>query len=156
MNAWSRVRGRVPPGRGGSPAAPPYPPNPARRPPPGAFFSGDRHDDENAAPDPTGFLREFDEKQRACKTLSDAIHGANKEVLFPLLAAAGITSILVRFDGSGDSGQIEDVDIVSGDKPTSLPAANVSIQRAYWGATEPETIECNVKDAVETPGLRLA
>jgi hypothetical protein len=105
---------------------------------------------ETSAPDPTGFLRDFDEKQRAYKTLRESIHAANKDALFPILAAAGITSVLVRFDGSGDSGQIEEIDIVSGDKPASFPTEQVVIQRAYWGATEPERVESSVNDAVET------
>ena len=106
--------------------------------------------DKTSAPDPTGFLREYDEKQRAYKTLSESIHAANKDALFPVLAAARITSVLVRFDGSGDSGQIEEIDVVSGEKPVSLPAGNVTIQHADWGASEPESIECTVNDAVET------
>jgi hypothetical protein len=105
--------------------------------------------DETSAPDPTGFLRDFDEKQRAYKTLSESIHAANKDALFPTLAAAGITSVLVRFDGSGDSGQIEEIDIVAGDKPATFPAENVVILRADWGATEPERVESSVNDAVE-------
>ena len=106
--------------------------------------------DESSAPDPTGFLREFDEKQRAYKTLSESIHAANRDALFPVLAAVGITSILVRFDGSGDSGQIEEIDILAGEKPVSFPDGQVSIQRASWGASEPERTECSVNDAVET------
>ena len=106
--------------------------------------------DETSAPDPTGFLREFDEKQRAYKALCESIHAANKDALFPILAAAGITSILVRFDGCGDSGQIEEVDVLAGDKPASFPAGQVTIQRAYWGATEAERTESSVNDAVET------
>ena len=105
--------------------------------------------EDNSAPDPTGFPRDFDEKQRAYKTLSESIHAFNKDALFPVLAAAGITSVLVHFDGSGDSGQIEEIDVVSGDEPASLPTGNVAIQRANWGATEAEHIECSVSDAVE-------
>lgn len=106
--------------------------------------------DENPVPDPTGFLREFDEKERVYKALSKSIHAANKHALFPILAAAGITSILIRFDGSGDSGQIEEIDVLAGDKLASFPAEKVVIQRADWGATEPERVESSVNDAVET------
>lgn len=105
--------------------------------------------DTNPAPDPTGFLREFDEKQRAYKQLSESIHAANKDALFAPLAAAGITSILVRFDGCGDSGQIEEIDVVAGDKPATLPTGNVTIQRANWGADEADPEECTMSDAVE-------
>jgi hypothetical protein len=106
--------------------------------------------DETPAPDLTGFLRDYDEKQRVYKALSESVHAANKDALFPVLAAAGITSVLVRFDGSGDSGQIEEIDAVAGETPVSLPTGQVTIQRAYWGATEPESLEKSIDDAVET------
>jgi hypothetical protein len=111
--------------------------------------------DENSAPDPTGFLRDYDEKQRAYKSLSDSLHAANKKALFDALAAAGITSVLVRFDGCGDSGQIEDIDAVAGDLPRDFPPGTIAISRAYWGTTEPEHSECNVRDAVETLAYAL-
>jgi hypothetical protein len=106
--------------------------------------------DTNSAPDPTGFQREFDEKQRAYKLLSEAIHTANKEALFEPLAAAGIISVLVRFDGCGDSGQIEAIEVVSGEKPATLPAGTVQIQSVHWGACEAETRESSIGDAIET------
>lgn len=111
--------------------------------------------EEHPAPDPTGFLRDFDEKQRAYRTLSESIHAANKDALFSALAAAGITSVLVRFDGCGDSGQIEEIDVVAGDKPGDFPSGTIAISRAYWGATEAERVECNARDAVETLAYAL-
>ena len=111
--------------------------------------------DENPAPDPTGFLRDFDDKQRAYKGLSESLHAANKTALFDALATAGITSVLVRFDGCGDSGQIEDIDAVAGDQPRDFPPGTIPISRAYWGATEAERSDCNVRDAVETLAYAL-
>ena len=111
--------------------------------------------DENPAPDPTGFLRDYDEKQRAYQTLSESLHAANKTALFDALASAGITSVLVRFDGSGDSGQTEEIDAVAGDWPRDFPPGTIPISRAYWGAAEAERSECNVRDAVETLAYAL-
>lgn len=37
------------------------------------------------------------------------LHAAQKAVLFDALAAASITHVIVKFDGYGDEGQIEDV-----------------------------------------------
>ena len=34
--------------------------------------------------------------------------------------------------------------------PVSLPTGQVTIQRAYWGATESESVEKSIEDAVET------
>jgi len=106
--------------------------------------------DDNIAPDPTGFLRDYDEKNRAFKALSASMHAANKTALFDALEAAGITSVLVTFDGSGDSGQIEEIGAVSGDQPRDFPAGAVVIGRAYWGADEADRMECSVYQAVET------
>ena len=75
--------------------------------------------------------------------------------MFNVLVAAGITSVLVHFDGSGDSGQIEEIDAVAGDQSRELPTDTVAISRAYWGTTEAERSECNVRDAVETLAYAL-
>ena len=106
--------------------------------------------EDNPASDQDEFLRDFEKRQLAYKALCESTHAANKDALFPILAAAGITSVLVRFDGSGDSGQIEEIDAVAGDKPVSLPDSKITIQRAHWDASEAEITESSVKDAVET------
>ena len=106
--------------------------------------------DDNTAPDPTGFLRDYDEKDRAFKALSASMHAANKKALFDALEAAGITSVLVSFDGSGDSGQIEEIGAVSGDQPRDFPADTVVIGCAYWGASEADRMESSVYQAVES------
>jgi hypothetical protein len=106
--------------------------------------------DDNSAFDPTGFLRDYEEKNRAFKALSASLHAANKKVLFDALEAAGITSVFVSFDGSGDSGQIEDIGAASDGQPRDLPADTIVIGRAYWGRSEPDKMECSVYTAVET------
>jgi hypothetical protein len=106
--------------------------------------------DDNTAPDPTGFLRDYEEKDRTLKALSTSLHTANKKALFDTLEAAGITSVHVTFDGSGDSGQIEEIGAVSGDQPRDFPAGMVILGRAYWGRSEADLVECSVYQAVET------
>jgi hypothetical protein len=83
------------------------------------------------------------------------LHAANKTALFDALAAASITSVLVRFDGSGDSGQIEEIDAVAGDQSREFPPGSIAINRAYWGTAEAERSECNLRDAVETLAYAL-
>jgi len=39
--------------------------------------------------------------------------------------------------------------VLAGDKTASFPAEQVVIQRADWGATEPECFDSSVSDAVE-------
>ena len=57
----------------------------------------------------------------------------NKIVVFAALAAAGITSVNVSFDGEGDSGQITDITAFAGEKHMKLPQTAIAIQRASWG-----------------------
>ena len=72
---------------------------------------------DNDSTPPTAFdASGFIEKDRAFTALSNSIRPANKTALFDALAAAGITSVLVHFDGSGDSGQIEDIDATAGEQ----------------------------------------
>jgi len=104
---------------------------------------------DDTAPDPQKFLDDYMEKERAFKILSTSLHSANKTALFDALEAAGITIVRVHFDGFGDSGQVEDIDPMAGDKPCEFPASTIAIGRARWGVSDVERIECNVRDAVE-------
>ena len=106
--------------------------------------------DDKTTTDPKDIWRGYEEKERAFKALSASLHAANKKAVFDALETAGITSVLVRFDGSGDSGQIEEIDAVSGDQPRDFPAEKVVIGCATWGANEVRYEDCSVRDAVET------
>ena len=54
----------------------------------------------------------------------------NKETLFDALAAAGITVVVVTFDGGGDEGQIESIEARNGDDPVEFPDVKIVLQRA--------------------------
>ena len=51
----------------------------------------------------------------------------NKAAVMSALAAAGITSVTVAFDGYGDSGQIESIAAQSGEVTVQLPDSFVAI-----------------------------
>ena len=56
-----------------------------------------------------------------------ALHNRNKEVLFDGLRHVGIAHVLVTFDGSGDSGQIESIEARSdADQSVPLPASHIA------------------------------
>jgi hypothetical protein len=74
---------------------------------------------------------------------------ANKALLFEALAAAGITSVTVAFDGEGDSGQIQDITALSGDNPTALPDLEIEIRRVSWGSDTHELTRGPVARAIE-------
>ena len=104
----------------------------------------------NPTPSPAFDASGFLEKDRAFTALSDSIRPANKAALFDALAAAGITSVLVHFDGSGDSGQIEDIDATAGDRSAEIPNSNIEIAHACWGDANIERTTLCVRDAIET------
>lgn len=73
----------------------------------------------------------------------------NKTKLLSFLSAAGITRVMVNFDGCGDSGQIEDVAAFKGDHQVDLPPETVELLVLDYGATEPVTHVLPVGEAVE-------
>jgi hypothetical protein len=106
--------------------------------------------DENHPNDANTVVRDFMEEDRVFKALCESVRDPNKKVLFDALEAAGITSVIVHFDGCGDSGQIEEIDAVAGDQPRSFPSGTVALAHPRWGDSEAETIESSIRDAVET------
>jgi hypothetical protein len=106
--------------------------------------------DNDPTPSSTFDANGFLEKDRAFTALSESIRPANKAALFDALAAAGITSVLVHFDGSGDSGQIEDIDATAGDQPAEIPNGDIEIAQVHWGNPEIERSTLSVREAVET------
>lgn len=70
-------------------------------------------------------------------------------VVFDALTAAGLTIVTVRFDGYGDSGQIEDIEAKAGDEVVALPPGNFEISAAVWGHSEPERTVMSVRDAID-------
>lgn len=57
----------------------------------------------------------------------DKCRPANIAGLFDALAAAGITTVLVTFDGYGDSGQVESIDARDAKGDVALPEATIEI-----------------------------
>lgn len=89
----------------------------------------------------------------AIQAAHDALHAslrdANKAALFAMLAEAGVSQVVVTFDGYGDSGQIEDVEAKAGDEAVDLPDATVRVRVAEWGQTEPVEQDLSLADLIE-------
>lgn len=80
---------------------------------------------------------------------------SNKATLFDALARAGITRVVVNFDGEGDSGQIERIDIAP-DEIADLPEERIEYAEPVLG--HPDRIDrtmVTVRDAVEHLVYRL-
>ena len=73
----------------------------------------------------------------------------NKTAVFDALGAAGITIVVVAFDGYGDSGQIENVEAKDGEDLVALPSGVVEIASAVWDQAEPDRTAMTVHDAIE-------
>ena len=86
--------------------------------------------------------------QTRAQLAADALP-ANKAALFDALAAAGITSVVVTFDGCGDSGQIEGIDARAGDILTGLPAVDVEIATPAWDGSGSEHRTLPLPQAIE-------
>jgi hypothetical protein len=105
--------------------------------------------ENNAAPTPIFDPNAWLEKDREFARLSDSIRPANKTALFDVLAAAGVTSVVVHFDGYGDSGQIEDIEAKTGDQPAELPQVSIEIAHIHWGTPEIQRTTHSVRDTIE-------
>lgn len=73
----------------------------------------------------------------------------NKALLFAMLAEAGVTQVIVAFDGGGDSGQIESVEARAGDAAVDLPDAIVNVHVAEFGQAEPIARDLAVAELIE-------
>jgi hypothetical protein len=96
---------------------------------------------------------DFDAIEASIKSHRKAVAAANahnKPVVFDLLAAAGITSVTVEFDGEGDSGQIESVIACAGESRLELPQAPVTLQHASWRSETFTDTTQPLPEAIET------
>ncbi len=77
------------------------------------------------------------------------LRAVNKTAVFDALAAAGITIVVIAFDGYGDSGQIENVEAKAGEALVALPSGKVEIASAVWDQAELDRTAMTVYDAIE-------
>ena len=70
--------------------------------------------------------------EQHAKSLAEA-NEVNKNAVFAALKAESITIVTVRFDGAGDSGQIQEVTAETASGPIALPDVQIEMQHASWG-----------------------
>ena len=95
-------------------------------------------------------MAQFDASQLAHQTLSTTAMAQNKDTLFAAMRAAGITEIIVTFDGAGDSGQVEDIDARCGGTAVPMPDTEITLAQVSWGVTEIATNTMSLSEAVES------
>jgi hypothetical protein len=92
---------------------------------------------------------DWETKQAEQERRDAELRPVNKTAVFDALAAAGITIVVVAFDGYGDSGQIENVEAKADEDLVALPSGEVEIASAVWDQAEPERTAMTVHDAIE-------
>jgi len=90
-----------------------------------------------------------DAKRAAHNRQHAELQPQNQAALFDALAAAGVTLIVVTFDGYGDSGQIENIEVKAGDAVVAMLVGEVQIAEAIWDQPEPNRSSVSIADAIE-------
>lgn len=93
---------------------------------------------------------DFMARVRAYESRAAELYPANKANLLAALAAGGITSVVVTFDGCGDSGQIENVEVKAGDAFVDLPDTPVEIARTEYFSEDVDRRTEPLREALES------
>lgn len=101
-------------------------------------------------PEPNPPLSDWELKSQAHAKLEAEVFKQNKAALLDALALAGITAVIVSFDGYSDSGQIENVEVRIGDDEARMPAGTIEVGEALWGEVELKRSAVNISAAVES------
>jgi hypothetical protein len=73
----------------------------------------------------------------------------NKTAVFDALAARGVTFVVVSFDGYGDEGQIQNIEVKAGEEIIAIPGGEVMFAHAEWGDSEPRRSNVTIRNALE-------
>jgi hypothetical protein len=92
---------------------------------------------------------DWEAKRAAQDRLRAELQPLNKAALFEALATAGVTLVVVSFDGYGDSGQIENVEVKAGDTVVPMPECTIEIAEAVWDQPEPNHTSLRITDVIE-------
>ena len=95
-------------------------------------------------------LSDWEIKAAAQAKLKVEVFTLNKAALLNALALAGVTRVVVSFDGYGDSGQIENVEAQAGDDAVTMPGAAIEIAEVVWDQAEPKRSSISIAQAVES------
>lgn len=100
--------------------------------------------------DPAALWAQIEAQHAARTRLAEEALPGNKAALFDALAAVGITSVVVTFDGVGDSGQIESIDATIDGAPAELPGVDIEIATPAWDGSGLDGRTCAMAEAIET------
>lgn len=96
-------------------------------------------------PAPDGWQEKYAKRQQLAVQLLQR----NKDRLLDILAAAGVTHVIVSFDGYGDSGQIENIFVRADGKDVPLPDATMEFSQINWNEPTADHATVTIDAAVE-------
>ncbi|EFI52998.1 DUF6878 family protein [Afipia sp. 1NLS2] len=97
----------------------------------------------------SGAPSDWETKRAAQDRLHAELQPLNKAALFDALAAAGVTLVVISFDGYGDSGQIENVEVKAGETVVTMPEGAIETAEAVWDRPEPNRTTISIADLIE-------
>ena len=98
---------------------------------------------------PNNFLQEFQKQQLELDRLRAELLPGNKAALFDALAAAGIDTLQVGFDGCADSGQIDGIEAKTADVTVSLPDVTITIGHVLNDGSGVKQMNLPIEEAIE-------
>ncbi|MDA8232170.1 MAG: hypothetical protein M0006_12605 [Magnetospirillum sp.] len=103
----------------------------------------------NTMPNTDAATSDWEAQRAAHDRLHAELQPHNKAALFDALTATGVTLVVVSFDGYGDSGQIENIEVKSADGIAAMPEDKIEIASVVWGQPEPDRSTVSIADAIE-------
>lgn len=98
----------------------------------------------------TAVFRDYFAHEAKCDRLRSELLPANKTSVFEALAAGGIVTVIVVFDGGGDSGQIESVEALHETGVVPLPDVTVEVASPSYSEEEIDRRTLPLAEAIET------
>ena len=105
--------------------------------------------EETQTPQGGSGMSEWLVRENAFAQLCRSVVPWNKRVLFDVLSAHGITAVIVQFDGCGDSGQIEDIEVQGQDRPGELPSDSIEIADVSWDDLEVRPKTLSIRETID-------
>lgn len=95
--------------------------------------------------------RDYERKWDRHRERRSAVFPITKAAIFDALQAVGVTRVAVEFEGSGDSGQMEQATAFSGEEEiVPFPKACIEITRVDFDEEKDTREEVSLRDAIET------
>ena len=92
----------------------------------------------------------YEAMEKAVERLATEAAPANKQALFEALKAAGIETVIVRYDGEGDEGQMGAPEgFASDDVSVDLPTLEIPFTELTWDGPTTVTKPRSVTDVIE-------